>query len=297
MIRKLLATTAIATLIAGGAYAQTNTTADTSTAGSTAKPMSDAHLATNLIGSRVFNGAGDNAENVGEVNDLVVSKDGKVESIVVGVGGFLGLGQKDVAVPYQSVQWTERNGQRWIVIPSTKDELKAEAAFDRAAYAPAPAATTANNNSGAVIDTTGMAPADNTTMAKGTATTAATDTAQTSAIDRSTLKPVDVGTISANDFIGTAVYGANDARVGEIGDVALTKDGKVDAVVVDVGGFLGMGEKHVALALDNLQFMQDNSGNRYLYSSLSKEQLQAQPAYDKGSYASNRDAQRMTIAR
>ena len=101
--------------------------------------------------------------------------------------------------------------------------------------------------------------------------------------------------IRADDLKGTTVYGANDARVGEIGDVVLAPDKKADAVIVDVGGFLGIGEKEVAVGMDNLKFMTDKDGNKYLYTTFTKEQLEAQTAYDKGSYAEQRDQQRMIV--
>ncbi|RVC20406.1 PRC-barrel domain-containing protein, partial [Mesorhizobium sp. M7A.F.Ca.CA.004.04.2.1] len=104
-----------------------------------------------------------------------------------------------------------------------------------------------------------------------------------------------VGEIRADDLKGTTVYGANDARVGEIGDVVLAPDNKTDAVIVDVGGFLGVGEKEVAVGMDNLKFMTDKDGNKYLYTTFTKEQLEAQTAYDKGSYAEQRDQQRMIV--
>ena len=80
----------------------------------------------------------------------------------------------------------------------------------------------------------------------------ATDPTQTAAIDKSTLTEMPAGEIRAEDLKGTTVYGANDANVGEIGDVVLAPDGKIDAVIVDVGGFLGIGEKEVAVGMDKL---------------------------------------------
>ena len=101
--------------------------------------------------------------------------------------------------------------------------------------------------------------------------------------------------IRAEEMVGTTVYGADDANVGEIGDVVLTSDGKVDAYIIDVGGFLGVGEKEVAVSGDNLTFMTDKDGNKYLYTNFTKEQLDAQAAYDEATYADKRDEQRLTI--
>ena len=75
----------------------------------------------------------------------------------------------------------------------------------------------------------------------------------------------------------------------------LTPDKKPDAVIVDVGGFLGIGAKEVAVGMDKLKFMTDKSGKKYLYTNFTKEQLQAQAAYDKSTYATKRDQQRMVL--
>ncbi len=75
----------------------------------TAEPVkrADGNLATNIIGETVYNGAGDDAQNIGSVNDIVLTREGKAQSLVIGVGGFLGLGAKNVA--YDS---TKLNGPR-----------------------------------------------------------------------------------------------------------------------------------------------------------------------------------------
>ena len=71
----------------------------------------------------------------------------------------------------------------------------------------------------------------------------------------------------------------------------LTADGKVDAIVLDVGGFLGVGEKQVAVGMDKLAFMTDKDGNKYLYTTFTKDQLEAQATYDPATFAQQRDKQ------
>ncbi|TIU24771.1 MAG: PRC-barrel domain containing protein, partial [Mesorhizobium sp.] len=53
--------------------------------------------------------------------------------------------------------------------------------------------------------------------------------------------------------------------------------------------------KEVAVGMDKLKFMTDKDGKKYLYTNFTKEELQAQAAYDKSSYAANRDKQRMIL--
>ena len=95
MIHKLLATTALITLLSGAAISEEST--ETQPVGTS---MSEGFLATNLIGETVYNGTGSDAENIGEVNDVVIDSNGQVESVIVGVGGFLGIGEKNVAMKY-----------------------------------------------------------------------------------------------------------------------------------------------------------------------------------------------------
>ncbi|MCT7378468.1 PRC-barrel domain-containing protein [Chelativorans salis] len=144
MASKLLISTAVATLLASGAMAQT-TTPTAPTEPVPAQPevemvvRASGHLASNLIGETVYSGRGDDAQNIGKVNDLVISDDGEVEAIVVGVGGFLGIGQKEVALQYDVAMWAEREGDRWLVVETSADALKALDDFDRSAYRPMPA--------------------------------------------------------------------------------------------------------------------------------------------------------------
>jgi sporulation protein YlmC with PRC-barrel domain len=62
---------------------------------------------------------------IGEITDVLLGKDGKVEAFIISVGGFLGLGEKDVAVPFTAVHGTEKNGMWYLTMNSTKDALKA----------------------------------------------------------------------------------------------------------------------------------------------------------------------------
>ncbi|MGX5840319.1 PRC-barrel domain-containing protein [Mesorhizobium sp. ArgA1] len=268
----------------------------------------DGNLATNIIGETVYNGTADDAEKIGDVNDIVLTKDGMAQSLVIGVGGFLGMGEKNVTYDFAKAQWAEKNGDRWLVAQTTKEELQAQPDFDRKVYDPVPvttmsdagtpAAPAATAPAAAPAETAAPAPMDKTAEAPAAESpdVKATDPTQTAAIDKSTLTEMPVGEIRGDDLKGTTVYGANDARVGEIGDVVLAPDSKPDAVIIDVGGFLGIGAKEVAVGMDKLKFMTDKDGKKYLYTNFTKEQLQAQAAYDKGSYAEKRDEQRMILS-
>ncbi|MCP4384041.1 MAG: PRC-barrel domain containing protein [Hyphomicrobiales bacterium] len=131
----------VATLSAGGAFAQVATPTDPSTP-PPPPPLikhAEGHLASNLIGETVYNGIGDEAESIGDVNDIVINSDGKVEALVIGVGGFLGIGEKDVAIEYGLAKISMADNFEVLVVETTAEALEAQEDFDSAAYAPMPA--------------------------------------------------------------------------------------------------------------------------------------------------------------
>ena len=60
---------------------------------------------------------------IGDVSDVLLDKTGRVTAVILGVGGFLGMGEKDVAVPFNSVRLTEKEGKRYLVMDTTKEAL------------------------------------------------------------------------------------------------------------------------------------------------------------------------------
>jgi sporulation protein YlmC with PRC-barrel domain len=62
---------------------------------------------------------------IGEIMDVLVDREGKATGLVIGVGGFLGAGEKDVIVPFNAVRATTKDNNKWyLVMNSTKDALK-----------------------------------------------------------------------------------------------------------------------------------------------------------------------------
>ena len=89
------------------------------------------------------------------------------------------------------------------------------------------------------------------------------------------------GEISANDLINKSVKNAANENVGDINDVRIDNSGKVAAVIVGVGGFLGLGEKDVALTFDQIKLARDSDGNLVVTADVTKESLEAAPEYKK----------------
>ena len=62
---------------------------------------------------------------IGEIKDVLLTPEGKVSALVVGVGGFLGMGEKDVAVAFGAVKHTTKDGKVSLTLDTTKEALKA----------------------------------------------------------------------------------------------------------------------------------------------------------------------------
>jgi hypothetical protein len=78
----------------------------------------------------------------------------------------------------------------------------------------------------------------------------------------------------ASKFRGTNVLGADNESIGDVSDILFDKDGKVQAYVVSIGGFLGMGAKEVALAPSSFSVIPGQNGKADMLTlSLNKEQL------------------------
>jgi hypothetical protein len=108
MLSKFLAAAVLGSaLIAAPAMAQNKMNESKSTAAaSTSQTATAAGLwqGSKLIGLNVYN---DQNEKIGSIKELMVEKSGNIASVVIGVGGFLGMGERDVAVKFSELKWTD----------------------------------------------------------------------------------------------------------------------------------------------------------------------------------------------
>lgn len=360
-MNRILATTALVMIMAGGAYAQM---------GNYQAQPNDIE-ASDFLGQRIYatdempadnttlaDGAEKDWDDVGEINDVILGRDGQIKVVVLGVGGFLGLGEKNVAVPMQDVKFV-KNGDAaddyFLVVNANKDVLtnapayvsvedkaaqqtaandaaapadtmNTDTAADTTTTAPAADTTTAadttakpadadtamnNTTTGGATTTTGDTNAatndTNTAMnnsATGTTTGNATGTDDTTTastttdsatqsvtdenrtrlvrpeINREGYKAVEMTELTADKLEGARVYGPNDEDVGEVDRLVLDNNGQVQRIVLDVGGFLGMGERQIAVTPDELNIVRTDDGNEFrVYVDSNQANLKAQPEY------------------
>lgn len=330
MTRKLLASSALAALMAAGtigyAGAQTDTQqpaqteqqpaaqqpmpADSDPAAKPAEASAAAGvtgetnptltpdqptLASAFMGQAVYSSQDPEADRIGEVNDMIVSDDGTITHAIVGVGGFLGIGEKKVSVPFEELEVVERDGEIRLIYAATREQLEAAEKFDRTAYDPKARAQPAPTGDIAAAPVNGNVPmasdpANNVAVAPAPdasqpAQTAANNAApapesRTTDLPRSNAEFMNIGEgqIRASTMLGKEVYGQDGDSIGEVADLVLQDDGKTRAAIVDVGGFLGVGEKRVAVPFNEIQTTKDGDEIR-LTVAMTKEQLEQAPEF------------------
>ncbi|MCW5714208.1 MAG: PRC-barrel domain-containing protein [Bauldia sp.] len=288
----------------------------------------DELLATDLLGRPVLNRAD---ETLGTVNNILFSYDGQAVALVVGVGGFLGIGVKDVAIAYDAVAVTvEENRTIRLVVDASRDALDTATAFQTLdqlgiapmvpavpappapaaitpepapAVAPEPAPAVAPEPAPAVAPEPAPAVAPEPAPAVAPEPAPAVETpapAPAPAVEPAPVEPLAItplpapapvaavppapvnegpmvitappmviaaptataaaayvatqgaGEVLATEMIGRPVQNLAGETLGNITDLLQTRDGTISAVIVGVGGFLGIGVKNVAISLDAL---------------------------------------------
>lgn len=338
-MKRILGTTAIILSLTGPAFA------DAHAAGfGTVTAQETDFFASDLIGMRIYNSeteveanstiAADGEkewDDIGEINDVLLDSEGNVKAVILGIGGFLGMGERDVSVNMDEIRIVTEEGDsddRFLVVNTSKEMLEKAPAFERMddeadmeteanmdANADMNAETdmaATDMNAETEVDTETEMEADAEALANEAemeAEEAAAETEQ--AVDEATTemaeganeleqdmeRPMltapaveregytnatveDRNALTAEDLEGSYVYGANDETVGEIGALVMGDNGEVGQVVINVGGFLGIGEKPVAVTWDELQIMKNAEGDDFrIYIDSSEEALEAQPEY------------------
>lgn len=118
--------------------------------------------------------------------------------------------------------------------------------------------------------------------APDTVTPAPTESAPAASAEKSATN-VDTSQASSDwrssKIVGMAVYNRANERIGDINDLILGPDGKVASAVIGVGGFLGIGEKLVALDFSELQLNRDADGTMRATVNSTKESLESAPDF------------------
>ena len=361
-MRTLLSATAATALMTGAALAQ----------GSAFVPVTIEdgvdYTASDLMGTRIYAverefemgtpvpaGTATEWDDIGEIGDFVIGVDGTLDAVILDIGGFLGIGERNVAVQWSSLQPVVEDDDPndvFLVVNASQAMLEGAPEVERIAQpvnmATDTGATMTGDETAVMAEGTEVVevpaevveaekveevPAETAEVVEAepveeaeivtqtvevdsepevvddevveaeeaevveegalavveepTPDPAATRLAderpllRTPAFEREGYETVMMDDFTSEEMTGMRLYGADDEDIGEIKDLIMADDGQsIERVVLDIGGFLGLGEHQVAVTLDELQIMRDPEGLNRAYIDATQEELEAQPQYE-----------------
>lgn len=231
----------------------------------------------------------DNAGNeVASVRSVRTAPDGRIEAVEIDVGGFLGIGKKQIFVPVSDLQF--RDG-RIEASSLTADQIRnlpqsasneGQTLGQRAGQAGQQASDAAQSAKGKVADAAQRVE-DKVSDVAQRVENKASDAAQRlkngvtegrqQAADAAQKPARAVSDLREDDVLGATLYDRAGDAVANVLRVQSAADGRVEAVIIDLGGFLGLGGKRIVIPANGLQFR----AGRIDAPSLSLEQIRDLP--------------------
>lgn len=244
--------------------------------------------------------------NIGNISDVVMTQDGDIRGVIVDIGGFLGMFAHTVMIDLDNLYFVADEGAAagmtggdggvrdfFVVASMSREQLEAlpewddahltagfEPRFQNMDQQPAPAEQQAEMMTPGHADTTlqsdqagaGDATADATGQqpAAGGTDFAAEGYTELPVTDERT----------AETLTGANVYDAAEDNIGTVTDLVLDGDASISHILVDVGGFLGMGSHTVALPVEDVSIMwNDQNDDVLVHVQTTREQLEAMPEH------------------
>jgi hypothetical protein len=168
---------------------------------------------------------------VGDIDDVIVTREGEVRALLIDAGGFLGAGETERRVDIENVRFVrdaDDQGEYFVVFAGNQQMFEEQGQYDAAqAEQQGEMRATENEQFASQVAAEGRGMGEN-------------------------LETVAWDSITTEEVLGARVYGSNDEWIGDLSEFNLADDGSIEGVIIDVGGFLGIGEKPVQMSLDQV---------------------------------------------
>lgn len=228
-------------------------------------------------------------ENVGNIQDIVMTKDGEIRGILIDVGGFLGLGARTVMVDIDDLYFVadetapEDLSDYFVVAAMNQEQLEALPEWDEDQLtvgfeAQGYHTDAAGHDVGMLDESNGMAESETAMTEQPAMSEQPADTAAAPAMDGYTEMTEQDRT--AENLLGADVYGGEGDNIATVDDVVLADDGAMTHLIMDVGGFLGLASHTIALEVADVDIMwNDEDGDVRVSVPMTQEQLESLPEY------------------
>ena len=180
----------------------------------------------------------------GQISEVVISRDGTLRGIIVDAGGFLGKGVTRVLSldDLRFLPDADEENEFFLLYTGQKEDLKAAPEYNE--------------------DDVRLRAAD---MREG----------------GEKIEIVKLSDLDSEEFLGLAAFGQNDNWIGEISQVTFSEDGQIKMVILDIGGFLGLGETQVAVPLDMIELRRLGGDDLRAYVSATEKELQEMEPWEE----------------
>ncbi|MFG6517632.1 PRC-barrel domain-containing protein [Sulfitobacter sp. 1A13496] len=180
----------------------------------------------------------------GQISEVVISRDGTLRGIIVDAGGFLGKGVTRVLSldDLRFLPDADEENEFFLLFTGQKEDLKAAPEYNE--------------------DDVRLRAAD---MREG----------------GEKIEIVKLSDLDSEEFLGLATFGQNDNWIGEISQVTFSEDGQIKMVILDIGGFLGLGETQVAVPLDMIELRRLGGDDLRAYVSATEKELQEMEPWEE----------------
>ncbi|MCH8488341.1 MAG: PRC-barrel domain-containing protein [Oceanicaulis sp.] len=231
----------------------------------------------------------DNWDDIGSISDIVMTKDGEIRGVLVDVGGFLGLGAHTVMVDIGELSFVADDSGAaglddfFIVISKSREDLEALPEWDEDQLRDGDAARGDRARTEASTEASAAARADYAEARTEASASAGEGSlaAQVRDVFSDEYETLEREERTAERLIDADVYDAAGDKVGSVNDVVLNGDDSVEGLLVDVGGFLGLGAHTVNLPIDRAEIgWKPADEDVRVQVSLTRTELEAMPEYD-----------------
>jgi sporulation protein YlmC with PRC-barrel domain len=214
-----------------------------------------------------FTAERDSWDDIGNIEDVVMTQDGTIRGILVDVGGFLGIGARTVMVDIENLYFVADGST-----PEDLTDFDVVATYSRAQLEALPEFEDSALDAGfPVIDWS---------LDMDAATSDRAEAPDTRTEAEASFTTVDAGDLTAEQMLGATVEDAEGNSAGSVEDLVLDANETVSEVIVDVGGLLGIGAHRVALPVDGANILWNAETDELrIQTTMTQEQLETLPEY------------------
>ena len=214
-----------------------------------------------------FTAERDSWDDIGNIEDVVMTQDGTIRGILVDVGGFLGIGARTVMVDIENLYFVADGST-----PEDLTDFDVVATYSRAQLEALPEFEDSALDAGfPVIDWS---------LDMDAVTSDRAEAPDTRTEAEASFTTVDAGDLTAEQMLGATVEDAEGNSAGSVEDLVLDANETVSEVIVDVGGLLGIGAHRVALPVDGANILWNAETDELrIQTTMTQEQLETLPEY------------------